>query len=494
MTDRLPRRSGGDGDGPDDTPMERLLREALDARATRITAHDLRPAAPPSRRARRLRPAHLAAVPLLGLAAALAFGVLGFRGDTVAGERDPGPAATVTATASPSAGPTAEPTPSESPTAAAASPTDGPTGAETEAPLGVPDPPPVSTSATTPATTPPATPPSAATTYAFRGVKFKVPAGWKVLPPTGTDSSVCVLSPGAPTTPQTNWTPGSCEPYGVRVSVYIASGEIEGGMWPLAWDLDAPAGFGHQPNCPMWGRPYFPADGYTSVGAPVKTKETVAGGRAIDKTQWQVSCTATDSFTAQLWGMKDDQVFVAANGLKADYLPGLASIIGSLDVSGHKNSIPVAKSNTVALTVDGGLGAGQEVPNDGTPVEFAVTFRNTSRTGYASVMPTVYVMKYPGSPVSDAFGGAEGVLERQEGSTWKQLDLATLEGTSKSLNSGAAFPLAPGQSKVVRYRLRLTPRDGAGALPLHLSALQLDAPEPFPALGEKYLTHPVVAK
>ena len=77
MTDKLPRPGGGDDDGPAGTPTERLLREAMNARTSLITAHDLRPAAPPRTRVRRLRPVYAVTVPLLGLAAAafLASGV-----------------------------------------------------------------------------------------------------------------------------------------------------------------------------------------------------------------------------------------------------------------------------------------------------------------------------------------------------------------------------------------------------------------------------------
>ncbi|MER5637796.1 hypothetical protein ABT095_12650 [Kitasatospora sp. NPDC002227] len=67
-----------------EAPTERLLREALAARAGLITAHDLRPADPPSRRPRRLGPVKTAVVTVLALAAALVIGLLTVKPYTVA--------------------------------------------------------------------------------------------------------------------------------------------------------------------------------------------------------------------------------------------------------------------------------------------------------------------------------------------------------------------------------------------------------------------------
>lgn len=113
MTDKLPgRESGGrDGDGPAETATERLLREAMNARASLITAHDLRPAQPPRGRVRRLRPVYLTAVPVFALAASLAIGLLTFHGDPLARKDVPPPAATMTTSPSPTPEPTAAPTP-----------------------------------------------------------------------------------------------------------------------------------------------------------------------------------------------------------------------------------------------------------------------------------------------------------------------------------------------------------------------------------------------
>lgn len=477
MTDKFPRRIGGDGDGPAETPTERLLREALDARTSLITAHDLRPAAPPSRRLRRLRPVYTVTAPLLALAAAMAVGVITLHGNPVADHEHPPPAATVPASPSPTptATPTGTPSPSATPTGTA-TPTDTATtdGPDTAAALADETPTPTHTSSTP------------AKWYTFRGVRFKVPAGWTVAPPKASDNRVCVLSPGAPADPQQGWSPQTCEPYGVSIVVYDTPDEVSGGAWPTMADLDSPSGWGHQPNCPIWGRPYFPANGYASVGAPVKSRDIVAG-KAINKTTWQVACTPTDTFTAQLWGLSPDQVFIVANGLKPEYQPALVSILDTLDVSGHQPPASgPSDSGDVAITM-AGLATGQEVPNDGTPVTFSVTFRNTSRTAYTAVVPQVYAEPYAGSQPS-----VHGTLERQDGSAWTPVDLNT-RGVAKP-GAGGSVPLAPGQSATVNYRLKLTTEDGAGVMPVTAQALVVPDQGPASSIGSSSVPVRVTAK
>lgn len=481
MTDKFPRRIGGDGDGPAETPTERLLREAMTARTSLITAHDLRPAAPPNRRIRRLRPVYAVTVPLLGLAAAMAVGVVTLHGNPVADHDHAPPAATVSASPSPT--PAATPTETPSPTA---------TPSETATPTdtGTPDAPETAAALAddTPSSTPSSTgaPATAAKWYTFRGVKFKVPAGWTVAPPKSTDNRVCVLSPGAPSGPQQGWSPETCEPYGVSVVVYNTPDEVTGGAWPTTADLDSSSGWGHQPNCPIWGRPYFPANGYSSVGAPVKTRDIVAG-KAINKTTWQVACTPTDTFTAQLWGLSSDQVFIVANGLKPEYQPALVSILDTLDVSGHQPPASgPSDSGDIAITMDG-VTTGQEVPNDGTPVTFSVTFKNTSRTSYAAVTPQVYAEPYAGSQPS-----VHGTLERQDGTAWTPVDLNT-RGVGKP-GTGGSVPLAPGQSATVKYRLKLTAEDGAGVMPVTAQALVIPDQGSASSIGTSTVPVRVTAK
>ncbi|MFF2747978.1 hypothetical protein ACFVVA_20835 [Kitasatospora sp. NPDC058048] len=473
MTDKLPRRIGGDGDGPAETPTERLLREAMTARASMVTAADLRPAAPPKNRIRRLRPVYAVTVPL-GLAAAMALGVLTFHGEPVAQDQVPPPAATLTAVPSPTPDPTGEPSPTATPTDQG-TPTNE---AEPEVPAAGG----FSSSA------PPAsnTPTGTASSYTFRGVRFKVPAGWKTVPVS--TSQVCVLSPGAPTDPQQGWDSAKCEPYGVLVVVYNSPDEIGGGAWPTTDDLVADSGWGHQPNCPIWGRPYFPENGYSSVGAPVRTKPTVAG-KTIDKTQWNVTCKPGDTFTAQLWGMGLDQVFVVANGLKSDYQSGLTAIVNSLDVSGHKSPslTPSDKgAKDIAITVDGGIGAGQKMSTNGTPVTFTVTYRNTGLKTYDKLQPLVYTKEYAGTPPSEIVVINRGKLERQDAGVWKEIPLGIGGGMDYAMvGQQAQFSLAPGESRTVTYRMSLDKLDGPGTMPVSVQAmLPYDGSAPLASLKE----------
>ncbi|MEV0534082.1 hypothetical protein [Kitasatospora sp. NPDC050463] len=476
MTDKLPRRTGGDGDGPDDTPMERLLREAMSARATQITAHDLRPAAPPNRRVRRLKPVHLAAVPLFGLAAAMAFGVLGFRGDTVAEQRDPAPAATVTATASPSptASPTAEPAPSESPAAAiteASAPAADPTGTgEPVAPAAG------RTSSSAPSATSSTTAPAPSTPYTLHGVKLKIPDGWRPVEEGPQAIRLCLLSPGAPD----GATFKDCDPYGVEVTAYDA----EPMTWPALEDLDSSGGWGHQPYCPVWGNPHE-VDGQLKSVGPAKTTPTVAG-RPARKSQWQVTCNGKDSFTAQMWALPKDQVFVSAIGLTSDYQAGLQAIVNSLDVSGHIS--PYANDVSISAT---GVTAGQKVPNDGTPVEFSVTFKNTSKTSYTSTKAVLYAGPYAGSPLPAT--AETSILDRRQEGAWYPMVLSRLNRFS-GLESGYPVSVAPGQSVTVNYRLTLTTGYGPGALPLVMALESSDGNGSFRVAGESTLQIQVVAK
>ncbi|WP_406201587.1 hypothetical protein OH807_22065 [Kitasatospora sp. NBC_01560] len=441
MTDKLPRPAGGDGDGPDETPMERLLREAMNARATQITAHDLRPAEPPSRRLRRLKPVYLTAVPLFGLAAAMAFGVLGFHGDPVADrDRTPPPAATATEGPSPAVSPTAEPVPT--PTESTASPgpattTITPAGDDADGPGTGPTPQGGPSSSSGAPSQGPATP------YTFRGVKLKIPAGWRVAP--DADSyGLCILSPGAPQ----NATSRDCQPYGAQVHV----SDVDAEYWPSLSFMDSAGGWGTQPYCAAWGNPHVPdaTELLKGVG-PVKTTATV-GGLLARKSQWQVTCNAKDSFTAQMWALPKEQVYVSAIGLKADYQAGLLSLVNSLDVSGHP--APFSGDVTVSAT---GLAPGQAVPNDGSPVEFSVTFKNTGRTAY----PGGKVLFYPGMYTSDE-RFPRGTVERLDGADWTPVDF----GSPSDLEKVPVLPLAAGQSVTVKYRLKLTAGEKPGTFPL----------------------------
>ncbi|MFG3051262.1 hypothetical protein ACGFZP_09975 [Kitasatospora sp. NPDC048239] len=484
MTDKLPRRNGGDGAGSGESPMEQLLREAMSARASSITAHDLRPAEPPNRRVRRLRPVYLAAVPMFALAAALAFGLLNFRADTVADQdRSPNPAATLSASPSPTAEPTPGPTasPSAEPTAGP-SPTAGPTAATTGDP-GAPVAPTSSGSTSPTASSTTTSPLSPATPHTFRGVKFQIPAGWRLAADDapGRDA-ICLLAPGAPQSAKF----GDCAPYGAQLTSYNTAEEVEHGNWPSIGALESESGWGAQPYCPIWGNPHTvgAADQLKTVGTPVRTRDIVAG-RAVRKTQWQASCNAKESFTAQLWGLPNDQVFLSAIGLKPELQAGLVSILDTMDLSGRQAPVLKPNQSDIAITFEG-LTTGQQVVNNGPAVSFSVTFKNSSQSTYASVQPLVYTEEYAGTP-ADVVPINEGRLERLDGTVWKPLPIAPGGGMDyATLGKDASFPLAPGQSRTVKYRMTLAGANGAGVMPVTAKAtLPYDGTKELVVIGER---------
>ncbi|MFH8380175.1 hypothetical protein ACH4E7_04430 [Kitasatospora sp. NPDC018058] len=479
MTDKFPRPGGGDGDGLAESATERLLREAMSARASMITAYDLRPAAPPKTRVRRLRPVYLTTAPILALAASVAIGVFAFHGDPVAKQDvPPPPAASITTFPSPTATPTATATPTST-----ATPTDTGTptgGAATDVPLAD----------VTPASTPTAagTPTGPATSYTLRGVRFKVPAGWKVASSKAVDNQVCVLSPGAPTGPQQNWSPDSCAPYGVWVVVYNTPGEVTGGAWPTVSDMDSPSGWSHQGSCPIWGNPHTPASGEETSTGPNKSTTTMAGRSGV-KSQWQGSC-GKDAFTAQMWSLPKDQVFVVAAGLKDDYQSGLASIVGSIDASGHQamaDNTPDANRSEIAVTFDG-LADGQQLTAGSSVVTFSVTFRNTGQNTYSQLQALVTTDVYPGSPTAGPGAQEPSKLERQDNGAWKQVAMSPGAGMDYAVADPALFSFAPGQSRTVTYRMTLGAGNGPGNMPVKAQlVLPHDGSKPT-LIGEKDVT------
>ncbi|MER6300885.1 hypothetical protein ABT247_15155 [Kitasatospora sp. NPDC001539] len=465
MTDEFPRPGGGDGDGPAETPTERLLREAMNARASMVTAHGLRPAAPPKSRVRRLRPLYLTTAPILALAASLAIGVLAFHGDPVAKQDvPPPPAADLTASPSPTATPSTTPSPTATPTDTG-TPTDD---AETDTPLAD-----VSPSSTRTAT---GTPTGAASSYSFRGVKFKVPAGWRLLPPSSDARSVCILAPGAPQSSS----PEDCATYGVE----IASFDQESSTWPRMSFFDNSAGWSPQPTCLGWGNPHVPATGELNSVGPTKSTPTVAG-RAAVKSQWQVTC-GHDSFSPQMWGLPKDHVFVTAIGLKADYQPGLQSIVNSLDLTGRQASPTEANKNDIAVGYDG-LVDGQQLTAGSSVVTFSVTYRNTSQNTYDQLQPLVVTDFYPGSPPAQVvWTGNDGTLERQDGGTWKRVAMSPGSDTGYAVADPASlFSLAPGQSKKVTYRLTVGAGNGPGDMPVKAQVMLPYSGGTMTVLGDK---------
>ncbi|MEV6208739.1 hypothetical protein [Kitasatospora sp. NPDC051914] len=411
---------------PEETPVERLLREALDARASLVTAQSLRQDTPPSRRLRRLRPVLTLTVPLLGLAAAVAIGVVRIDGDQVAKRDDTPPAATLTATPSPSVSASAPPGPSATATG----------------------------SAINPAAT-------AGTPYEFGNVGLEVPAGWRIA--ADDPLRLCLLSPGAPASA----TYHDCQPYGVMIAAY-STADLENVTWPSEAALDSPSGWSHQPFCPLWGNPHVPADttDYRCVGAPQRSTETI-NGRWASMTKWQVACGG-EQFTACMWGFHKEQVFVVANGLKADYEGGLTSILNSLDVSGRGDVLHKGRAGDIKVL----LGEPSSTTENGIEtVTFQVTRTNVGQTSYGHVEPVVTGQRdeqefaTPTGPVEERI--PTGTLERKDGSSWTALPLRAGTGMDYAgLGRSAAFSLAPGRSRTLTYRMKLTTKDQQGAIPV----------------------------
>lgn len=332
-----------EGGGPGDSPVERLLREALAARADQVGVHDLRPAAPPSRRIRRLKPVYAALLPL-GLAAAVTIGFVGFRSSTVADRAKPAPAGSITA--SRSAAPT--PSPSGSPAPSPSTSTSPSASTSPDAAGGSPSAPVSDRSAATTTTSPgdgPAAPVSLGPVRSYRGVNFRLPSGWSVSVMSPAEDTVCL------TTPDPNATAGlgACGPDGIALTVYTTSEEVDQALYPRVGDLDSDHGWGHQPYCYDPGNPHS-SDATTA--SYEKTAVTLPAGQA-DLATWNVDCTGGGQYTVRMWGFRQQQVLVAVRGLDPKYESGLQAVLGSLDLSGHLPPMP----DPVSITTSG-LGQG----------------------------------------------------------------------------------------------------------------------------------------
>ncbi|MGW4645045.1 hypothetical protein [Kitasatospora sp. NPDC004289] len=401
-----------DPDRPE-SPTEQLLRAALAARAEQVTAQNLRPAAPPTRRTRKVRPFHVVTtIAMFGLAAGLAIGVLNTGGHPVA--EDVAPAVTASVSPSPSPTPTASPSAELTPSGSASA-----SATETEEP---------------PATT----------TVEFHKVKVEVPAGWTV--DVRDPMRLCLRVPGAGVAAK-----GECLPQGVMITAYDKGVEQ---LWPSEADLDSDSGWSHQPTCYLPGDPgpTGVGDDYRRIGQPQRSLVTL-NGKYVNKVRWQVACDATRQYTAQMWGFHKEQVFVNANGLPAKYQADLEAIVAGLDLTGRKDP---GHGTDVKVTF-GVSSTARE--GDRTVVTFPVTWTNVSSTTYASVEPVVAGRE--GADPADAAAVAKqpaGTLERQDGTRWKQLPMLRIGGGMDYATTGqdAAFPLAPGKSRTVTYRMKLT--------------------------------------
>ncbi|MEV4615099.1 hypothetical protein AB0K43_21250 [Kitasatospora sp. NPDC049258] len=304
----------------EETATERLLRGALSARAAQVTAQSLRPLAPPNTRIRRLRPVLTVAVPLFGLAA----GVLGyFTIDThpTAMRQDPAPAASITASPAPSGSP--------SPSASSSATASESAGAGEQAQGPIPQ--------------------------TFRKVNFELPAGWVADPPVGPDQC---LRP-ADTHPRS---PFTCEPYGIKLTVYAAADELIGAAFPAAADVQSSDGWQRQPGACY--APDAPKIENGADGAPKQQalqsyslKVAKLAGHQSRQATWKLTCASGEPFTVRRWDFVTQEVYVSAHGLAPAREDDLQSILDSLDLSGVHHSLattvePGASVSTAQLGSD----------------------------------------------------------------------------------------------------------------------------------------------
>lgn len=109
--------------------------------------------------------------------------------------------------------------------------------------------------------------------------------------------------------------------------------------------------------------------------------------------------------------------------------------------------------------------------------------------------PLLFAEWYAGSP-GEVVSITAGSLERLDGTAWKALGLGVGSGMDYATQGkDAAFPLAPGQSRTVKYRMKLTREDGAGVLPVTAQAvLPYDGSGDLTLLGHKSTPVRVVVK
>ncbi|MGW2397652.1 hypothetical protein ACWCYY_14000 [Kitasatospora sp. NPDC001664] len=420
-----------------ESPTEQLLRAALAARAEQVTAQNLRPAAPPTRRTRKVRPFHVVTtIAMFGLAAGLAIGLLNTGGHPVA--QDVAPAVTASASPSPSPTPTASPSAELTPSGSASA-----SATETEEP---------------PATT----------TVEFHKVKVEVPAGWSV--DDHDKARLCLLPPGVPPRgPKVG-----CLPEGVMVTAWEPGEER---AWPSEADLDSDSGWNNQPVCFAQGSSR--AVQAHTVGT-VERSLVKLGGRYANAVRWQALCDDGKRFTAQGWSFHREQVLVNANGLPEEYQADLEAIVAGLDLTGRKDP---GHGTDVKVTF-GVSSTARE--GDKTVVTFPVTWTNVSSTTYASVEPVVAGRE--GADPTDAAAVAKqptGTLERQDGTRWKQLPMLRIGGGMDYATTGqdAAFPLAPGKSRTVTYRMKLTNTEPGMAMRMAGAAYLPTAGGEFKSVG-----------
>ncbi|MFE9422605.1 hypothetical protein ACFYNO_06545 [Kitasatospora sp. NPDC006697] len=430
-------RPGQDG-ADEGTPMERLLREALAARAAQVGPHDLRPAEPPGRKLRRLHPVYSVVLPL-GLAASLAVGYLGFNSHSLADHSPAAPAASVSASHSAEATSVASATPSPS---ASLTAQDGSAPAMTSqsasAPAGSPT---TGGSAATSSSSPtlsgaPVAPVGLGPVQSYRGMTFRLPTGWSMATESPTLGFACL---NAPAVHRTTDTLGRCGVNSLLLVIFNTVDDAAEGEDPTMDQLDSKGGWAHQPYCYDPSNPH--GTGTQTLLSYSETKTTLPTGQA-DLATWNVSCDNGGKFTARMWGFRKSQVMAVVQGIDPKYEAGLQAVLGSLDISAVPQSLPKVSMSTSLPAAP--------VPDDGSKVQFSVTYTNTSSTRVAEMVAQISLTPAPSG----------STLEQQkDDGTWLSMPPDTT-GADAVLSNLPVFALAPGASRTVNFRVSFAPSAG----------------------------------
>ncbi|MFE6871613.1 hypothetical protein ACFVFS_34315 [Kitasatospora sp. NPDC057692] len=376
-------RPGADGErsgrrpGPvGESPVECLLREAMAARAARITGQDLRPADPPAGPRARRRPAYLVGLPLLGLAAATVIGLLTVPTDVLADRNDGAPAATTSRSPDPTGGP--------DPLSPSARPTDA-----LGRPVGAPD---------TGSSRGSATAPGAASVTGpgegGPGDGATRPDGRATAPPGG-------AAAGAPTAPGSSAADGR--------TVVRPSQDIEPSFEGLA-GAEAIVGGKEVAFSVTWrnttGRPYetvAPVVAVSSLADRTGPGTSVQGRLQREEADGTWTTVPLTEASGSYLASGDEAAFPLAPGaartVRYRLLPAIDSAEGVLLIEGLAllPSLPqrtVAGSTTAALRLSRAPADAQKAPEftiEPSPTEgtFTMTVRNPGAAPLASVIPTM---------------------------------------------------------------------------------------------------------
>ncbi|MFC9325027.1 hypothetical protein [Kitasatospora sp. NPDC057015] len=151
---------------------------------------------------------------------------------------------------------------------------------------------------------------------------------------------------------------------------------------------------------------------------------------------------------------------------------------------------PAAKPTSVVKPGGGieirfdGLNAGQRIEAGGGTVSFSVTWTNTGTTRYDTVVPVVSSRQYDGAHCARTLAMADGTVERKDGNAWHGFPLSQGGGMDyATTGKAAAFPLASGASRTIRYRIHLTADNGPGTL--SVEAASYGSTTTFNEIGKK---------